>query len=671
VALWAPAAWAQGFGYVVDNARAQVGVISLRPPGLAATIPTGSQSSEILILPNNRIAFVSNQTENNVAVLDLELNRRLTTIPVGQGPGSLVASPEGRFLYVANEGSNDVTVINTATQTAVARITVGATPVQVNLSPSGQTLYAVNQDDATISVIDAARNTVVRTVPVGQRPVQIAVAANRNIAYVVNNDSGTLSLFDLATNSVTGSIPVGRRPSTAAFAPNGRRLYVANRDSNSISVIDTQQNRQVTQIAVGPQPADIAITFDSLYAYVSNLGSNTVTLLDLATNTNEDNITVGNAPFSLQLDPNEDFLFVTNLGSGTVSVLDVNVDRVVATVGLGSGAAPVQFAFLNAPTLLSLSPNPAPAGSVITLRGEGFLRNSVVRFVTVAPPQTLTPAVTFVDSETLRVQAPSFNGPRATVSVANPDGNSSEELTFQIGAAPPSVVISSGGVVEGAGFQPAPYPISGGSIVSVFGAFPGVVQQTAGGFPLPTTLGNATVSFNGGAAPLIFAGPSQINLVAPMGLLGLSSAQVTVSVSGQASAPATVNVAPAAPGIFTLPALGGGAAVTHADGSVVTSTNPAQRGETLVLYVTGLGNTNPPPLDGQPARSDVLSPTTTAPTVAVGGTPATVRFSGLTPGFSGLYQINFDVPLATPSGAASVTVTSLGRTSNSVSLVVR
>ena len=104
----------------------------------------------------------------------------------------------------------------------------------------------------------------------------------------------------------------------------------------------------------------------------------------------------------------------------------------------------------------------------------------------------------------------------------------------------------------------------------------------------------------------------------------------------------------------------------------MTTSNPANRGESIAMFVTGLGNTNPPPLDGQKAPDDVLADTTLRPHVTVGGIAAAVGFSGLAPCCSGLYQVNFDVPLSSPVGdSVLVEMTIGGRTSNTVKLAVK
>ena len=106
--------------------------------------------------------------------------------------------------------------------------------------------------------------------------------------------------------------------------------------------------------------------------------------------------------------------------------------------------------------------------------------------------------------------------------------------------------------------------------------------------------------------------------------------------------------------------------VTHADGTLVSATKPAKSGEELVAYAVGLGPTNPPVATGQPAATH--SSTTEsfeigynyypnalpAKPVVFSNTgnpppPPAPLYSGLTPVYVGLYQINFFV-MAAPAG---------------------
>jgi uncharacterized protein (TIGR03437 family) len=101
--------------------------------------------------------------------------------------------------------------------------------------------------------------------------------------------------------------------------------------------------------------------------------------------------------------------------------------------------------------------------------------------------------------------------------------------------------------------------------------------------------------------------------------------------------------------------------VTHANGTLVSEGRPAAVGEELVAYAVGLGATNPAVPAGQPATHPVPtveSFTLDSVTPTIGGTapnqPVVPLFTGLVPGYPGLYQINFIVP-PLPSGALPCT----------------
>ena len=83
---------------------------------------------------------------------------------------------------------------------------------------------------------------------------------------------------------------------------------------------------------------------------------------------------------------------------------------------------------------------------------------------------------------------------------------------------------------------------------------------------------------------------------------------------------------------------------------LATLSNPIRRNEVAIAFTTGLGAVAPLLLDGNAAPTTPLSVTVTQPTVTVGSAGAEVLYSGLAPGFVGLYQINFLVPWGAPLG---------------------
>ena len=171
---------------------------------------------------------------------------------------------------------------------------------------------------------------------------------------------------------------------------------------------------------------------------------------------------------------------------------------------------------------------------------------------------------------------------------------------------------------------------------------------------LPTELDGVSVSVNGKPAYIGYVSPTQINLLLPAGT-PVGTAQIQTVNNGLSSSMVTVQVQAVAPAFFTLD--GTHIAATHANGTLIGATattpvakTPAKPGETIVLYGTGFGQTNPAILDGMLVTS--ASPLLILPTVTIGSTSATVAFGGLVG--AGLYQFNVTVPSGTPDGDASV-----------------
>ena len=244
--------------------------------------------------------------------------------------------------------------------------------------------------------------------------------------------------------------------------------------------------------------------------------------------------------------------------------------------------------------------------------------------------------------------------------------------------------ISAGGVVNAASSKGTVAP---GSYISIYGT--GLVEadvltnalgDSASWLPLPMAIDGVNVSFDvpsaGISVPgnLIFVSPGQINVQVPWELQGQSSAQVKVTIDEMFGYPlfgnvVTVPLTAYAPAFY----VGNGtiAAQDALTGTQILSSNPARPGEILSLYANGLGPVTNPPASGGPAVSSPLSQTTGAPpVVTIGAQPAQVSFSGLAPGFPGLYQINATVP-AGLTGNQQVTVSIGGQTSPAVTLPVK
>ena len=208
-------------------------------------------------------------------------------------------------------------------------------------------------------------------------------------------------------------------------------------------------------------------------------------------------------------------------------------------------------------------------------------------------------------------------------------------------------------IVSAADLQPG-RALTPGQIVTIFGSgfsAPCTLDQAstqrcqlAPGFPLPVQLGETKVAFNGVPAPLLAVTEKQINLVVPWELSGDFTAAVVQR--GLASSSGTrMSIARQAIGVFSIFSTGAGAGVVvHSDGRLVSRIAPLVPGEVVVIYGTGFGPVSPPSNTSSPAPVEPLSRSTIPMQVFFDGTEGRTLFSGLTPGYSGLFQMNVEVP---------------------------
>jgi uncharacterized protein (TIGR03437 family) len=281
---------------------------------------------------------------------------------------------------------------------------------------------------------------------------------------------------------------------------------------------------------------------------------------------------------------------------------------------------------------------------------------------------------------TLPASAPGGNLP-LTVTIG---GKRSNPVTLPVSGLAIPVVNN---VVNGASFASAPVAAPG-TILSVFGCNFGA-RDNLSAFPA-TDFQGTSVTFNGVAAPLfaVAASANQINVLAPTELPESGTIPVQVKTSTGAGANFTLTMSSATPGIFRIPdpskptrqnaaallantawrvmpssmaaALGFPTnCAANGVSAAATCGQPAKEGDIVSIFVTGLGKATPggdpngrPLSTGSvaPADGSVVYQTVAVPAVSIGGVAAQVLFSGLAPGFGGLYQINVQVPAGVAPG---------------------
>ncbi|MDQ6677759.1 MAG: hypothetical protein M3Z09_10740 [Acidobacteriota bacterium] len=306
-------------------------------------------------------------------------------------------------------------------------------------------------------------------------------------------------------------------------------------------------------------------------------------------------------------------------------------------------------------------------GTAITSAGGSFLSVSALnngQVTITADPAALQPGI-YSGSITL---------------TSNAANAAATPLPVQFVVSPATVPnISFGGVVDNTTFKPVLAP---GAIASLFGSqLFGDTPASASSLPLTTTLSGVRVFVNNVAAPVYYASSGQINFQVPQ-TTQAGPAQISVMYNGRQGNIVTTAIQARAPRILRL-GVGNYGIIVNQDGSFpmpVTpgyNSHPAKIGDVLTIYAIGMGVTTPAVTDGAGAPASEPLARTPLPAVTFGGgfagtpTQGQVFYSGLTPGFVGLYQVNVSIPDGTPYGdAIGLQFSVEGATSNNVFLAI-
>jgi uncharacterized protein (TIGR03437 family) len=518
-------------------------------------------------------------------------------------------------------------------------------------------------------------------------------------------------------NAVSPDLTGGKKGSlkSIAIAPSNRNIvYVGTSNSKVQATFDMQNGAQstwsdrsaglpsrvITHVAVDPvDPGLVYVTFSGFptgtdtQGHVFRSSDSGATWADIS----------GNMPSipvnDLAIDPDlpqtlyigtDAGVMVTTDGGATWSTLGKGLPRVVvnslvlhrrsrvlraATHGRSVWDILVPIGTTLEPQISTLTPNKANVGDgtlAVQVAGTNFTGRTIMRW----NGQDRTTTVT--DSAHVTMQIPASDlavAGRAAVTAFNAGsgGGPSTPAPFTIGGPP---VSSSAAAVSAAN------PLGGNnlglrSIASIYGVNLSATTASADlGPPLPSTLGGTTLTIPGVNVPLFFVSPTQINFQVPFITTGPQELTIT---QGAQSTTITVTLSNYAPALFTMNEAGSGqaAALVIPTASIAApvgmfpNSRPVQVGESVSIYCTGLGDVSNRPALGAASPGNPLARSLVDPLVNIGGFIAPVAFSGLAPGYVGLYQVNAQVPAGvTPGPAVEMFMTIGGIKSNIATIAV-
>ncbi|MBK5291297.1 MAG: hypothetical protein JJE04_06445 [Acidobacteriia bacterium] len=597
------------------------------------------------VSPVHQYTVTSNEAINIPPALTVYQNNRnaeatgdIMPVDVGlsqnEGLTDLVLDSLRQRLYIANSGMNRVEVFDTRTRKFGTPIKVGQLPRSMAMSPDGQTLYVANTGGESISIVDLQSREVVGRVrfpalPFNNnaaiiRPLEITstqrgplVLMSNNTLWRVIGNEATPRRFNANVLPIANNTQTLPAPTTMASSPNGEfALVLAGNGSAYLydaAVDDFIQARQVVTAPISGYYGPIAVGPRGQYFLVNGLVLNQALTQ------------VGNAG--------------TVPGTGAVrpGQPPVTTPRPISSVSAVGATTFVRFA---QPAIAN-----AAAAAALTEAASVELVNATTGATMRTVPSLERPLSTPTGNQRANV-------PGRTMAV-DPTGSIAYAITasglsiVNLDAPPPIArpVINPNGTVNIASYQPQ---MAQGSLVSIFGRAMGG-SSVAASTPLPTVMGGTCVTLDNNPLPLLMTSAEQINAQIPPNvapgrypLIIRNLEQNTASVASQ------ITVAKYAPAVFVDPSTNQ-VALFHSDGRLVTRDNPARRDQRLTLYATGLGPTKGGVvIGGLPSPSDPLAVTDKLEVFfgdpTFNGSEMIVEWSGLTPGYVGLYQINLYVP---------------------------
>ena len=300
--------------------------------------------------PAGPLAFVTNERDGTITVIDTGTDRVFSTIKVGGRLRGIHLSPDKKRIWVAisyptNQTENEDTIAELDFDgKIVARHASGTDPENFVIDDNATRLYIANEDAGTASITDVKANRIINTMPVGLEPEGAAISPDGRWVYITSETSSSVSVIDTQSGQVVKQFLVGARPREATFTPDSARAYVTAENGNVVSVVDTKDHSVIKTIELPRgeassqlKPKGVVVSTDGKRVYVATGRGNSVAVIDGEQLTLLTLIPVGQRPWGIALTPDGRKLYTANGVSNDVTVIDTSTNKVIATIKAGDG----------------------------------------------------------------------------------------------------------------------------------------------------------------------------------------------------------------------------------------------------------------------------------------------------------------------------------------------
>jgi YVTN family beta-propeller protein len=280
-------------------------------------------------------AFITEQTGDEVSVLDLALKQVVAQIPVSGKPAGVAVARDGKNAFVTSTEGKFVSVIDTAARKVIAKIVMPDTPLGIAADPSGGFIYVAGFYQPRLYKIDLSAGAITASVETGASPSGVAVTPDGALIVTADRDDNQISLIDAKSFTRISTVRVGAHPFGVTIDPEGQRAYTANVESNDISVVDISAGTLLGSVAAGKRPYAVALANGRGFA--TDQYGGTVSVFDLSTLKPIKRISVGDYPEGIETSADGSSIYVVNWFSNEVWAIDARTLAVTAKMRVGDG----------------------------------------------------------------------------------------------------------------------------------------------------------------------------------------------------------------------------------------------------------------------------------------------------------------------------------------------